>query len=158
AHSHLFLFRLRISPVRHGRHGTMHEQGIGHGLQGNDPGYKSFINRGLGHAEDHARLFALGDGESAGVPDLAQGVGAVVAHAGHQEADRAWAELLRYGAEEHIDGRAMSVDRRLVGERYDLALWHTAHAHVVTSWTDQHAARGQQVAVLSLFHLERAAF
>ena len=74
----------------------------------------TFEIRGLVHAVDGRGLLILTEREPAGGKNRLAAVDAVAAHAGHQEADgRALIHLGRR-SEQHVDGRPVAADRRIV--------------------------------------------
>ena len=63
-----------------------------------------------GHAPDHGGLFGLGDGAPAFGAQLGHGGGAVIAHAGHQDADKPLRpEPLHGGRDQAVDARMPAV-------------------------------------------------
>ena len=66
----------------------------------------------FGHAVDNAGFFVLTDGHRAGFAHCEQAFGAVVAHAGQDDADRAQVVLLQDGdrIEQDVDRWAVAVD------------------------------------------------
>ena len=61
---------------------ALREQRVSDCVQRNDPGRVAALDGCLGHAIDHARFFALGDGGASRCFDRAQSLCAVIAHAG----------------------------------------------------------------------------
>ena len=71
-------------------------QSIGQRVQSHYSHRVAFINGGLGHAKYHARIFALRDGHAAGGFHRAHSVGAIIAHAGHDQSQSLAAKFLRH--------------------------------------------------------------
>ena len=69
----------------------------------------AFGDGGARHSADDAAFFALGDGEAAGGFDYTETLGAVFAHAGHQNTDSGERKFLGDRMKKHIYGRAMPV-------------------------------------------------
>src|SRR5579863_7800814 len=130
----------------------------GYGRQRYDARRKTALDRRSGHAVDDARFRALRDRESARRLDGAHTRGSVVAHAGHQDADRLEAEFLRHGMKKHINRGTMTVHAGLIHEYRNVSVLHAPHLHVTISRADQGASREKQVARLRFFYLDRGGF
>ena len=109
--------------------------------------------RGLaGHSVDDATLFVLPDGDGTGSAHGKKPGRAVVAHASHDDAERARACVLRATFEEHLDRRLMAEHPWTVGDadeppiRARRAIAH--ESHMAISWRQQRASCDQRVAVL----------
>ena len=67
-------------------------------------------------------------------------LGAILAHAGHQNADGGEGKFLRDGMKQDVDGGTVAVDRRGIGENGHFSARHAPNHHVSITRTDEHAA------------------
>ena len=72
------------------------------------------FDRFLGHSEDYAGGFVLGDVDRAGLLHLQHSARAVVAHAGEDHANRILPGIAGGGAEQHIDRGPVAANQRAV--------------------------------------------
>ena len=106
-----------------------------------------------GHSVDHAGVFILPDGIGAGLAHLQKAVGAVPAHAGHNDAHHVAFHLGGHGGEQRIHRRAVAADlvSRLAGQ--GIAAAHADHPSLEVCRRHQGQAPVDFVAIFGLPHL-----
>src|SRR6201999_2358282 len=105
---------------------------------------------------DDAALLVLGDRPRAGVEHLLEAARSVVAHPGHDHAERVRAGRARDRAEEYVDRRAMARDERSVDDLGQVLRAAALDQHVLAARGDQGASRQDAVAIRRLLDLDLA--
>ena len=116
----------------------------------------SQFHRFARHAVNHARRFILCDGPCAGLAHLEQALGAIVAHAGEQNAHRVGPCGLGHRREEYIDRRALVTHPWPCLDADVIAADAVTQQHMEISGCYQREAGAQRVAIFRLFYIHGA--
>ena len=84
------------------------------GSQGHNAIHATGFDSFGGHAENDATGFVLGDVEGASFFHFEHSLGAIVAHARHDDADNISAAVASRRTEEHVYGGAVTADERTI--------------------------------------------
>src|ERR1700761_5055811 len=109
------------------------------GLQGKDLFGCAELDCFFGHPEDYTSFFVLCDGLRACLAHLEHAPGAVVAHAGEDDADGVLAGVACGRTKEYVDRGTMAADERPLLHLDKVACSAAAQQHVVIAGSDEGA-------------------
>ena len=127
-----------------------------HLLERQDLGGRAAVDRLLGHPEHDAARLVLCDRLRSGPAHLQQAIGAVVAHAGQEDAEGVRGRRPGGRPEQDVDRRAMARDERTILHRHRVAAAPALDHEVTPAGGDQGAAPHHGIAVLRLLDGDRA--
>src|SRR5258708_4629103 len=136
----------------------IHDQVLADGVKRHNAIGVALDDCGARHSRNHASVFTLRDGDSAGRLDCAETFRAVFAHAGHQNADGHRAKFLRDRMKQNVHRRTVTVYWSGIAEHRHVSARHAANHHVAIAGTNQRAAGQQQVAGTRFLNFNGAAF